>query len=213
MFAFAIKYPTQEADSVVLQPVGIQDSLKMVDFVLEYHGCESFHSVADCPLGVSYIRVFDDDFPRSHYLLPPVRNRQATFGSCRQRVGGPDDPYVRIDFERFARFVESLHGHDALVDAYLRSRKADSFLGRMGDGAEHQAAKIHEVVGTDGPRGKVGAFGAEHCQVQTVLDREDPEYAVCAPDELALLSREPSFALVRNVAPECDEQGYGEYQE
>ena len=107
-----------------------------------------------------------------------VRNGQAALGSGSQRVGGPHDAYVGVDFERLTRLVESLHCNDSAVEVDLRAGYADAVLGGMGDCRDHQVGEVDVVLGAERGLGEVSALRTEHLQVEAVGDGQHAHDAV-----------------------------------
>lgn len=197
----------------ILQPVGIKDSVQMVDLVLEDDSGVAADGVAYRPFRVLGQCVFHDDLLRAKDVSASVRYGKAALGTICQGVGRPDDPDVRIDLERLSGLVEALYGYDPAVYAYLRCCKADSVLRRVGDCLEHETAEVHEVVGPDGSGREVGAGRTKHGIVETILYGQDSEYAVCAIYESALFGLEPSRSLVRHISSHDYEEGDRQYEE
>ena len=82
----------------------------------------------------------------------------------------------------------------------------------MCHGLEHEPAEVHEVVRADCPGGEVSAGRTQYGKVETVLDGQYSEDAVCTMDERSFLSSKSTGASVGHVTSDYDEQGYGQYQ-
>lgn len=171
----------------LLELVGEEDAVQMIDFVLEDDGGEAGNVLANLAWLVSAVAVdigiYDGDVLIAKDIAPFVRNRQAAFAAGLHFAAHFFDTDVRIYLDRLALLVDALDGDDAAADADLRCGEShasvaglQSFDQLVGKFRIFGSVEVHHV--------EVAGAGAQYGEVVRVVSGKDSHHLGGVVDEV-----------------------------
>ena len=187
--------------------VGEQDTVQMVRFVLEDDRC-----IARDPLrsvGAPESPVVYGNLLRAYHRSDDARNGEASLLSGGRVV--PVAGYLRIDvqFERFARFVETLYGDETAQDTYLRCGDAYALVRGVTYGRQHAGDQPFELLRVQHSVVQRFRLGTQKEGVVAVVHGEQAHRAAGVSYQCLFFVREASVGCFRSA---CGEGGAGQQQ-